>query len=254
MEIRLKASNLEMFVTTKRRVVEEEVTEFINVKEREKQMREKMKFLENRLHSFPRLSLLLEPNFDKLRLAIAGFYNHDNLWTKCFSCGLWKTWSFWREGHDPETVHRTESPNCDFLKGDNVPINWYNYSLTRKTISAPRKRQDSIPTPGNVMTRKRNPQRKESNTKLKSQTKNNTYSENQSPKETKEENTERKNNTFSPSSVQTGESDKIPTTRKPQRPSSDPAESTIERQTPNRRAKVSIGKTREIQTSAWFKF
>ena len=57
------------------------------------------------------------------RLAKAGFYyRFDN--TKCFSCGLLKPSFFWREGHDPETVHRRESPDCEFIKGqsDNVPI------------------------------------------------------------------------------------------------------------------------------------
>ena len=235
-----------MLVTTKRRVVEEEVTRFINVVKREKQMREKMKCEENRLNSFPTIT------YDTRRLAKAGFYYNLDGITECFSCGLLKALFFWEKGYDPEQVHRTRRPNCDFFKGGNVPIVRYNCSFTRKKVPATGKRLDSKPALGNVMMRKQNPQRKESNTEVKSQTENNTYSENQSPKGTKEGNTERKNDTFSlelqRSSVPTGEPDEILTTCKQQRPSSVPAESTTDRETPNRRAKVSVGKFPPIQT------
>ena len=216
--------SVKMLVTSKRQVVEEEVTRFINVKEYQKQMREKMKYEQNRLNSFLAHSIWhIGP--DKRRLAKAGLYCDHNGNTKCFSCGLFKRMSFWEE-EDPETVHRVLKPNCKFIKGDNVPIEKY----THETVSMCGKRQDSEPTSGNALMIK-SPQRKETNTKVKTQTKNDTDAKNQSPRGTKEGNTERKNNTLSPrlqpSSVQTGEPDKIPTT---------------DRQTAERRAKVSVGK------------
>ena len=57
------------------------------------------------------------------RLAKAGFYRFS-CYTHCFWCGLYKHWTFWRNGNDPETVHREESPNCEFVTGQsgNVPI------------------------------------------------------------------------------------------------------------------------------------
>ena len=235
-----------MLVTTKRRVVEEEVTRFINVEEHEKRMREKMKYEENRLHSFPSFKIAKQwlNSAVKRRLAKAGFFFYGSDSTECSSCGLRKPLSFWRWAHDPETVHRTESPNCDFFKGDNVPIDGNNPLFIRKTVSAPHKRQDSKLASGSVMMREQNHQRKENNTKVKLQTKTNTYSENQSPNGTKEGNTERKNNAFSPrlqpSSVQTVEPDKIQATCKQQRSSSVPAESTTNRINPEGSAKVSV--------------
>ena len=94
-----------------------------------------MRYEQNRLKSFT--SWL----FDKYqldvsvaqRLAKAGFYRTYTGYTKCFSCWLSKYSSFWREGHDPETVHRTESPDCKFITGqsDNVPIESMNYEQNR---------------------------------------------------------------------------------------------------------------------------
>ena len=209
-----------MFVTTKRRVVEEEVTEFIDVKEREKQIREKMRYERNRLNSFP-VHWLYWIGL-RQRFAKAGFYYDSNDNIRCYSCGLIEPW---RGGHDLERIHRTKRPNCDFFKGDNIPLNRYKY--TPKTVPAPGKRQG-----------------KETNRKLKAQTKNNTYSENQNPKETKEGNTERKNNSFSPrfqpASVETGEPDNIPTTCNQQRPSSVRAESNTEKSIPKGSAKVRV--------------
>ena len=84
-----------------------------------------MKYEQNRLNSFPLWWLnccLLD--FDVAqRLAKAGFYRWSTT-TECFSCGLYKPVSLWREKHDPETVHREESPDCKFITGqsDNVQI------------------------------------------------------------------------------------------------------------------------------------
>ena len=93
---------------------------------REREEREWMKYEQNRLDSFPSWWLhryKLDVSV-AVRLAKAGFYR---LWfgdTQCFSCGLRINLSFWQEGLDPETVHRVESPNCEFITGqsDNVPI------------------------------------------------------------------------------------------------------------------------------------
>ena len=50
---------------------------------------------------------------------------------------------FWKEGHDPETVHRTERPLCKFLNGksDNVPIdvekrNSFKFITNTETLSS----------------------------------------------------------------------------------------------------------------------
>ena len=84
-----------------------------------------MKYEENRLDSFDS-SWLVYYQLDVSvaeRLAKAGFYKLS-INTVCFSCGLCKRLSFWQEGHDPETVHREESPDCKFITGQsgNVPI------------------------------------------------------------------------------------------------------------------------------------
>ena len=81
------------------------------------------------LVSFDPLWLEWLNQLDTERLAKAGFY-YEGFYhmsggkTVCFSCGLWKYSSFWQEGHDPETVHQEESPNCLFVTGqsDNVSI------------------------------------------------------------------------------------------------------------------------------------
>ena len=101
-----------------------------------KRENEHMKFEQNRLDSFPPAWLGCF-NLDVSvvqRLTKAGFY-----WccftgaTMCFSCGLYKRATFWREGHDPQTVHREESPNCKFITGqsDNVPIESMKYEQNR---------------------------------------------------------------------------------------------------------------------------
>ena len=91
-----------------------------------------MNYEENRLDSFDSLRLTIIP-FDfvvSLRLTKAGFYYLGLGHTECFWCGLYKQFSFWEEGHDPETVHREESLNCEFVTGQsgNVPIvRWMRY-------------------------------------------------------------------------------------------------------------------------------
>ena len=97
----------------------------------ERKERERMKNAQKRLHSFTSSSFAVG---DAQRLAKAGFYCTFCGNTECFSCELRKSLSFWREGHDPETVHREESPDCKFITGqsDNVPIErWMNYEQTR---------------------------------------------------------------------------------------------------------------------------
>ena len=76
-------------------------------------------------------------------LARAGFYRTHGDYTECFSCGLLKPSFFWWEGHDPETVHREESPNCLFVKGgsDNVPID----PQLRK-INSTKRKQETVET------------------------------------------------------------------------------------------------------------
>ena len=131
-----------MLTRTRRRVVEEEVTEVFSptsaieawrklereerekLEKQERERRERMNYEQNRLDSFP-LSWLQFYQLDvsvARRLAKSGFYRRFGS-TKCFSCELSKYSSFWREGHDPETVHRRERPNCKFITGqsDNVP-------------------------------------------------------------------------------------------------------------------------------------
>ena len=119
--------------TTRRRVVEEEVTEVVTfhkvfeaaIEHKQREQRERMKLEQNRLGSFysgwshrHQLGVSVA-----VPLAKAGFYCSGR-YTECFSCGLLKPSFFWWEGHDPETVHREESPNCKFITGqsDNVPI------------------------------------------------------------------------------------------------------------------------------------
>ena len=142
-----------MLTRTRRRVVEEEVTEVVSYnkireavikqqrekhekrKREEREQRERMKSEWNRLDSFDPwwLGLCQLDVSVAQRLARAGFY-HWGGGTECFSCGLCKSSSFWKEGHDPETVHREESPDCEFITGqsDNVPIEtWMKYEQNR---------------------------------------------------------------------------------------------------------------------------
>ena len=87
-----------------------------------------MKYEKNRRGSFDPIWLehyQLNATFAH-ELAEAGFYcvleGGDSV---CFSCGLRKSSFFWGEhSSDPNTFHRKESPNCEFITGhsDNVPI------------------------------------------------------------------------------------------------------------------------------------
>ena len=128
-----------MLTRTRRRVVEEEVTEVLSdgsFGALMKQRREWMRYEQNRLDSFNSIWLdvyQLDVSVAQ-RLAKAGFYHLDLGYTECFSCELCKHSSFWWKGHDPETVHREESPNCKFITGqsDNVPIErWMKYEQNR---------------------------------------------------------------------------------------------------------------------------
>ena len=129
-----------MLTTTRRRVVEEEVTEVVSptsaLEAWKREQREWMKHEQKRLDSF--LSWWLDDcQLDisvAQRLAKAGFYRCGFSFTECYSCRLCKHWSFWREGQDPETVHREERPDCKFITGqsDNVPIErWMRYEQNR---------------------------------------------------------------------------------------------------------------------------
>ena len=140
-----------MFLTRRRRVVKEEVTQVIgNNTSDDETLRELMKEEKNRRCSFPSRCFdffLLDVNVTR-RLAAAGFYYNNSGLTVCFSCGLWKSLMFWKEGHDPETVHLTERPLCKFLNGasDNVPIdvekrNSFKFITKTETLS----RDVSIP-------------------------------------------------------------------------------------------------------------
>ena len=94
---------------------------FIDGLERE---RERMKYEENRLDSFDSWRLEKYQLYVSVaqRLAKAGFYRWRLDYTKCFSCELRKLPSFWEKGHDPETVHREESPNCKFITGQSFNV------------------------------------------------------------------------------------------------------------------------------------
>ena len=120
-------------LVTRRRVVEEEVTEVINSNDAKG-----MKYEKNRLKSLSSWWLnyyQLDAGVAK-RLAKAGFYCTLG-GTLCFSCGLSKSLSFWKQGYHPEMVHREERPDCEFLNGqsDNVP----NKDFKRPNETAPGK-------------------------------------------------------------------------------------------------------------------
>ena len=96
-----------------------------------------LKYEKNRLNSFDSSWFVIDYHHLDVsvaqRLAKAGFYCFGDS-TECFSCELSKHATFWREGHDPETVHREESPDCKFINGqsDNVPIErWVKYERNR---------------------------------------------------------------------------------------------------------------------------
>ena len=102
--------------------------------------------MDNRLDSFR----FYWPNSHKMDISVAqclaraGFYltRHTSS-TVCFSCGLRGPLAFWLKGHDPETVHLHESPNCKFIQSDNVPIE--NKNLNNKQFnSTPNTIQDAI--------------------------------------------------------------------------------------------------------------
>ena len=114
------------FVTVKKSVdaLMKEIKEKERQARRERERRERMNFERNRLDSFPSWwsdEYQLDVSVAQ-RLAKAGFCCSFGS-IKCFSCGLWKDPTFWKQ-HDPETVHREERPNCKFVTGqsDNVPI------------------------------------------------------------------------------------------------------------------------------------
>ena len=137
-----------MLKTTRRRIVEEEVTEVVSDEnsietwwKQQREERERMKSEQNRLNSFNSWWLNVY-QFDvsvAQRLAKAGFYRCGFSYTECFSCRLSKDRSFWKEGHDPETVHREERPNCQFITGqsDNVPIERWMKSEQNRLDSFP---------------------------------------------------------------------------------------------------------------------
>ena len=107
-------------LVTRRRVFEEEVTEVID----HTNDAQGMKYEKNRLKSLSSWWLnyyQLDAGVAK-RLAKVGFYCTLG-GTLCFSCGLSKSLSFWKQGYHPEMVHREERPDCKFLNGqsDNVP-------------------------------------------------------------------------------------------------------------------------------------
>ena len=132
--------------TRRRRVVEEEVIEIVSddsievwIKQKERKERERMKYEWNRLDSFDS-SWLDKYKLDvsvAQRLAKTGFYAWSGN-TKCFWCGLCKSSYFWEEGHDPETVHREESPDCKFITGqsDNVPIEERRMKYERNRLNS----------------------------------------------------------------------------------------------------------------------
>ena len=109
---------LNPLMVTRRRVVEEELTEVIDYTNGDDSRKKWMKYEKKRLDSFPLWSLnhhRLDVS-DARRFTRAGFYCYG-FGTECFSCGLRKHRSFWLKGHDPDTVHRSERPNCEFVKG-----------------------------------------------------------------------------------------------------------------------------------------
>ena len=127
-------------LVTRRRVVEEEVTEVID----HTNDAQGMKYEKNRLKSLSSWWLnyyQLDAGVAK-RLAKAGFYCTLG-GTLCFSCGLGKSLSFWKQGYHPEMVHREERPDCEFLNGqsDNVP----NKDFKRPNEMTPGKMKYSKP-------------------------------------------------------------------------------------------------------------
>ena len=130
-------------LVTRRRVVEEEVTEVID----HTNDAQGMKYEKNRLKSLSSWWLnyyQLDAGVAK-RLAKAGFYCTLG-GTLCFSCGLSKSLSFWKQGYHPEMVHREERPDCEFLNGqsDNVPNKPQN-NFKRPNEMTPGKMKNSKP-------------------------------------------------------------------------------------------------------------
>ena len=155
-----QGSKLRMLMRTRRRVVEEEVTQVIShdnsIEAWIDQKPERMNNEQDRLNSFDCDDSIAQ------RLARAGFYFSGIGVTECFSCRLWKSMSFWQSSHfwqkgrDPEMVHRQESPDCEFLNGqsDNVPIRNENPNtnqFTNKSLSLPNKSQDPTSGLGSVV-------------------------------------------------------------------------------------------------------
>ena len=177
-----------MLTRTRRRVVEEEVTEVVshdfNIeawRKVEQERRNRMKYERKRRHSF-------DPMWLKLcqldvgvaqRLAKAGFYCDDG-YTWCFSCGLCKPLYFWlKVRRSPETVHREESPGCKFITGQSDK----SLNVLRRFqifISNIFKQNEEIEQPDNNQTKLRSEdQQLESDTKRKQITENENSDEKQ---------------------------------------------------------------------------
>ena len=132
-------------LVTRRRVVEEEVTEIINSTNTNDA--QGMKYEKNRLKSLSSWWLnyyQLDAGVAK-RLAKAGFYCTLG-GTLCFSCGLSKSLSFWKQGYHPEMVHWEERPDCKFLNGqsNDVPNKLQN-NFKRPNEMTPGKTKNSKP-------------------------------------------------------------------------------------------------------------
>ena len=114
-------------------------------------LRELMRSEKNRLDSFPSRWLgnqQLDINVVQT-LAKAGFYYKPIGGTQCFSCGWCKPVSFWLEGHDPEAVHRSRRPNCEFLQGrsSNAPVDKDNNDTAPKESTPHALRPEKPPRP-----------------------------------------------------------------------------------------------------------
>ena len=118
-----------------------------------------MRCEKNRLDSFPSHWLNnqhLDLNVVQC-LAKAGFYYKPIGGTQCFSCGWCKPVSFWLEGHNPEAVHRSRRPNCEFLqgKGSDAPMDKEQHpsndiALKESTSHALRPEKPPRPKVGNL--------------------------------------------------------------------------------------------------------
>ena len=238
-----------MLMRTRRRRVVEEETAVVSLdislctllKGIEQQEREPMKYEQNRLDSFD-LSWIDYHHFDvsvAQRLARAGFYRRFDI-TECFSCRLLKPPDFWKEDHDPETVHGRERPNCEFITGqsDNVPIRNENGNInqvTRKSISLPNKSQHPMAGLESIVKTRQHLKLNENVKQIKKNTDSNSS--------TNQGDASKKINIFSPKlrpSSQTREPDTTPGTRKRRRLTSVSTTSTTSTENPDGIEKVSV--------------